>query len=443
MEGYLARRRSIFKDALTVYANPHSTVTASCSRATYTETADASGVAVFSLKRKGTYQVTSGENPTGRAVSASKSGLSLSVDITAVSGLSGFTPESWSTGTACLYWTLLGSLSAGVLVKRAEGAYPTLSSGTEVYRGVGSSLALSASVSVTGCLDAGLTPGTTYYYRAWSYYVLRGTTYYSDPISATYTAQSFSGAVIKRTATGAFYVPAGWRTMSLAVIGGGASGGGGAGTPLGSDGTWEYDGGGGGGAGRVTILSSLSVVPGSRLYAVIGAGGVAVPAGVNHEGYFGPNGNSGEASSLFWDSAAGAAIASAAGGNAGGKGYSDGNGGAGGSGGGAGGYWYYGNASRTVSGGAGGTNGGNGADAICMGPLGVVYEAYGGTGQGSTTIFNGVSYAAGGTGGYGERGYAAEGADGTDGTGNGGGGGWWLGRSGKGGSGAVVLLCTS
>jgi hypothetical protein len=69
--------------------------------------------------------------------------------------------------TISLTWTK-GTGGDRTMIRRSTGTYPsTPSSGVEAYFGTG-----------TSCTDTGLTPGTTYYYRAWAYD--SDSTYYSD-----------------------------------------------------------------------------------------------------------------------------------------------------------------------------------------------------------------------------------------------------------------------
>ena len=71
---------------------------------------------------------------------------------------------TWSKGTG----------GDKTMIRRSTGTYPSSpSSGVEAYFGTG-----------TSCTDTGLTPGTTYYYRAWAYD--SDSTYYSDGYAQTY-----------------------------------------------------------------------------------------------------------------------------------------------------------------------------------------------------------------------------------------------------------------
>lgn len=339
-----------------------------------------------------------------------------------VSSVVSFSVAAYSTDkvTATWKWPSTGPYS-GVAICAKTGGYPANINDGRVYTGVGSSSALGSTSSV---VISGLTPGTTYYFRIWTYCTTSVGDLYSTTRDATCATTNKGRQVF--TASGVF--KAGQiDKVKVFLVGGGGSGA----AP-------GYKCGGGGGGGGYTKTVEISITPGNSYNVTVGAGG----ASVNSISASTP-GLSGGASSFGSQSVNGGE----------GGHHSDDNyrGGNGGSGGGAG------NSSGDPNGpgGAGGSNGSDGGACTGLRP--------GGTGQHTTTRefgnSSGTLYSGGGgggghrnnsdkieqpgAGGAGGGGQGAvvsgNGTNGTANTGGGGGGGYYRTTSGAGGSGIVIV----
>lgn len=456
--GFKNGNQGFFKSTLIIQANANVTVSVVSSRASYSGTTDENGLLTITVSKKAAYLVTSSVNSTGATINISKSGTVYNIDIVTVNALQAFTVDTWQSNTACCYWTAPADLFTGVYIRRGTSGYPSLQSDNEVYRGIGESLALTASQTVTGTTDAGLTAATTYYYSAWSYLTVNGKTYYSAPLTATYTAVSLINTVIQIKTTQNWIVPVGWRSVKIFCVGGGGSG----------SAHENPSPAGGGGGGGYTNTVTVAVIPGASHYASIGAGGSVVGYnGDSGDSYAEVAGNRGGTTSL-------GALISAAGGFGGVGAVSRGGtvGGAGGSGGGAGSVNEGSGSSGTLTNGKPG--GSDGSDGTMSGYTSTGRYYYGGKGQGRTTRAfgesgntlyagggggggrdsSGVTSGAGGAGGGGAGGYISYNEEtgagwGTANTGGGGGASTSVGarsgwrQSGAGGSGIILVRCLS
>lgn len=451
-EGYKIGSKAYFKAYLTIQANPNIKVTAKSARATYEGTTNAKGVLSLIIKKKGTYIVTSADNSTGASVTIAKSGQTYSTDIVVTMPLSAFNVATYSSKTACCYWTKPSKYVTGIIVRRNTGSYPALSTGTLVHEGNGSAIQLTSSSKVTGVNNSGLTVGTTYYYRAWGYYDLNGKRYYTDPIGKTYAPVNVVGDEVTITSTKNWTVPTGWRTMKVFGVGGGGGGQGG--------GSGGNTGRGGGGGGYTKTSGNIAVTPGTSYSAQIGSGGAGSTSNANAS-----DGGATKLGDVF----------TVNGGQGGryGTGASRQSGGNGGSGGGANSFYSSSGSSLQNDGRPGGSNGSSGGSTQSSADGSKSFS--GGTGQGTTTRSFGESagslFAGGGGGGghmnhpsgsggeggggaggstsSGSGNYAVANAGKSGGTNTGGGGGggyknsYGNGYGGAGGSGILIIRCVA
>lgn len=359
---------------------------------------------------------------------------------------------AYKSGCICVSWDEPSGDWSGVQIVGKAGSVPeSITDGTYYQIAAGSREAVQISVSETryGKAFAGLANGTTYFFRAFSFYTNPNTgttTWNTDEVrSVSCTAQEFTGAKQTITQTGTWTVPSGWWRIQYAVIGAGGAGGAG----ISSTGDESRRGGGGGGSGYM-VTGTMDVAPGQQILAVVGAG------------------TTGDGGSSSFGSV------TAAGGSKGLDGGAmhpessydpPGHGGSGGTGGSGGGIYqgsYDGDATY-----GGGDSAGNGANG--NGSKGYIYGQFtsGGVGDGGSKLFDGVYYCYGGAGGAalggvvnvasapgtgpsywggsagGQRGWGHAGADNS---GNGGGGGGPKFNSsshelgGQGGSGVIIIL---
>lgn len=277
-----------------------------------------------------------------------------------------------------------------------------------------------------------LTPGTTYYTRAWATNIAG--TAYGDDVSFT------TNGLLYFTSPGVHYwtVPEGVTSLAVTVVGGGGGGGG--------------DVGGGGGGGRVINSPSYAVSPGQQLTIEVAAQ-TDYPQSYAHFGRDGfqsslTGGTGGTLTAMGGNGGRGRSNGGGAGANVGwngGGGSYDYNGGNAGQGGFAGGNAYPGR-----SAGGGGGSGGVGSSATV--------NAGGDGGPGVMSIIDGNYYGGGGGGGEyqgnsggqgthgggtgGRQGNNPPGTDAQPNTGSGGGGGGSTANfpnSGRGASGVVII----
>lgn len=266
----------------------------------------------------------------------------------------------------------------------------------------------------------GFVDGTRYYFRAFAWTYKNATRVYTTDTAGARTSampMQIQGSYIFTTSSD-FIIPFGVTEIDLFLVGGGGSGG----YAFNSGSSSSYRGGGGGGGGYTATYKKVKVSSGTKISAVIGAGG---SKGTTD----GINGGDGGSTLLNVNGVSYEAL----GGKGGGY---NGQGGKGGSGAGSGHY----------SDGIGGNGGSNGSDGL---------PGYypGGLGQNTTTKAfgdtTGTLYAGGGAGGGGYLGSKGTGGAGggsrTDGqanTGGGGGGntnGYNRADVGNGGSGVAII----
>ena len=265
---------------------------------------------------------------------------------------------------------------SGVYVRYQTGSYPTPTTGTQAYKGVGSSSASGAQSTITLTMPS---LSTTYYFIVYSYCTTSNGELLGNQLKGTIVTGS--SQVVTITSSKNYTIPAGYTSMDIFGIGGGGAGA-----------TADWDSrttGGGGGSGYTTTVKNISISAGQVLNCTIGSGGTSAGSSTIYGGITKVVRN-------------GTTLLEAMG--SGGT-YRNYYGGSGGSGGGRGG-------TSTGNGYAGGTNGGYGEG------------SGGGSGQMSTTRAfgesNGTLYGGGGGGGGGVEG--SGGAGGAGGGANGGGG---------------------
>lgn len=317
-----------------------------------------------------------------------------------VSSLVSFSVATYSTTqvTATWRWPSKGPYS-GIAICGKTGGYPSNINDSRLYTGHGSNYNLGATTST---IIGGLSPGQTYYFRAWVYCTTSTGDLYSGQVQDTAATKPRGQQTF--TSSGTFTVPSGVTSVDIFCVGGGCSGG--------IDLDTARSAGGGGGGGYTKTAKGIAVSSGQQLNVVIGAGG----AGNISQG----GGNGGNNTYV---QRSGTTLCTADGGDNSGWGA----GGDGGSGGGDGG-----DRDGTTHGGYGGSDGGDGGasgDSLAGGagqktttrafgePSGTLY-AGGGGGSGVAGAGNG----AGGAGGGGAGNGANAGIAGSANTGGGGGG---------------------
>lgn len=269
-------------------------------------------------------------------------------------------------------WTnpsvISGRPFSGVYIRYNTGGYPTTTSGTQIYKGTGTTANAGAQSQILLTMP---NIATTYYFICYSYCVTSN----GELLGTQLRASIATGAqqIINFTAQSTNYtIPQGYTIADIFCVGGG--GGGSRGEAGGS--SWSGTGGGGGGGGYTTTTRNISVSAGQILGVTIGGGGTSLSTGSRNGGQTTVVRNGSTISSAnggvstYWVSNTGTN---------------------GGSGGGAGGY--YSSSSSQAPGSNGGSNGGNGGGSPA------------GTGQGSTTRAfgeaSGALYAGAGAGGGG------------------------------------------
>lgn len=438
-----------FSQTVTIYANPGCSVTltnTSGSTVKYTGTADSNGMTNITVKRKGSFAITSTAITSNTVLSTrpwsvstidcNSNGGSISAVHMRVSDISGISVGMYSSSglTVYLYWDQTSSTYwTGVRAVYLPNATPeNILSGNVLGDGAGTNRTVKKNTTVNSFISEALSNNTNYGFRVASYVTIGGTKYYGNPRIASYYVSYKSVSNSAKGSSGSMVVPDGCWSMSYCLVGGGGGGG---------SSSSKYNGGGGGGGGYVT-KGSCSVQPGDSISWTIGGGG--------------GQGAAGGTTSLYRN---GGGINSAGGGNCGAAAnakYHNDSGGNGGAGGGAGSFRISNNSSTWYTAGPsiGGSNGGSGKSATANS----TYYCYGGTGQGSDAVtYNGVDYGGGGGGGggywsssnFGASGgttgggkggwYQVNGSNGTGGTGGGGGGAGGYASAGSGGSGLAIL----
>lgn len=321
--------------------------------------------------------------------------------------------------------TTSGRPYSGVYIRYQTGSYPSTTSGTQAYKGVGSNKNPSA-VSQVDLVLPDL--NTTYYFICYSYCVTSNGELLGEQLKATVRTGTIQTISINFTQK--YTIPAGYNSIDIFCVGGG--GGGGAGYRFTSN-AYEQ-GGGGGGGGYTTTALNIGITAGQIINCVIGNGGGQNTA-IN-----GPGGTGGTTSVSRGD-----IVLCTANGGKGGDGASGGYGGNGGSRGGNGGYNDL--EPRPVI-----NAGGNGyADGAGTGSQGYTTRAFreagntlyaGGGGGGGVTNGNPGNGGAGGGGAGGTPNGTGNAGAANTGGGGGGGGGAVYGTAkagGPGGSGVVLI----
>lgn len=290
----------------------------------------------------------------------------------------------------------LGKPYSGVYIRYQTGSYPTLTTGTQIYKGLGNNSGSGAQSQVTLTLP---NLSTTYYFICYSYCLTSNGELLGTQLRATVNTGSVQTITI--TSSRNYTIPSGYNTMDVFCVGGGGAGKHGRYSGGTTSGYYYYPGGGGGG-GYTSSVGNIAISAGQVLVCSIGMGGAAQTTDTNAKA------SSGGISSVSMN---GTVLCSALGGEGGGSGSlsgarDGGNGGSGGGRGAVGGRRELGNTelpeTKAGNGGSNGSNGykGTGGYFIYSGNA-----QYPGTGQGTTTRpFNestGTLYSAGGGGGIG------------------------------------------
>ena len=357
----------------------------------------------------------------------SSAGLKVKGTMTVSSVLS-FSVAAYSTTQLLCTWKNPAQASgrpfSGVIICCKTGSYPTSPTDGFKYMGSGGNSTAQGTGSAT---ISGLTAGTTYYLRIWSYCVCSAGNYTVN--STKVLTNGYLSATCKTTASGrmvftsstTWTVPAGITSINIFCVGGGG----------GSGSINNLIGGGGGGGGYTAYKNGVSVTYGNQITITVGAGGTYA--------------NNGGISSAAIGSTV---LVSANGGNRGGTYGSAGYPGSGGSGGGGG---YSSSSGKCYNGGSDGSNGeyhytssngtkygyGQGTTTREFGQS--TGTLYAGGGGGGAVSGKSVGYGVGGAGGGGNgAAYNADATSGSAGTGGGAGGIRGYNAQGGGNSGAIT-----
>lgn len=359
-----------------------------------------------------------------------------------VSSVLSFSAAAYSTTQLLCTWKNPAQASgrpfSGVIICCKTGSYPTSPTDGYKYMGSGGNSTAQGTGSAT---ISGLTAGTTYYLRIWSYcvcsagnYTVNNTKVLTNGYLSATCATTASGRKAF-TSSGTWTVPSGVRTINIHCTGGGGTG------HIGYN-KYYYAGGGG---GYIAYQTGISVVPGNVVTFTVGAGGTDYVPSDNSKTQTGGNTtvsiNNSASTSLTAKggstsySATHQYFLGGSGSNRGGRGADADDSPA---------YWNY-----STAGGSGGST--TNPTREFGSSSGTLYSGAGGGGgisrynSGSETQFKSTG-AAGGAGGGGKGGdNNVAGVNGSAGTGGGGGGGGWPWGSnvtregGKGGSGNVII----
>lgn len=351
-----------------------------------------------------------------------------------VSSVVSFSAAAYSTSQILCTWKNPASGPySGFIICAKTNSYPTAYNDSQIYKGAGTNSGLSAANSAT---ISGLAPGTTYYFRIWTYCTCSAGEIRSSSYLQTTAAPTASGRQVF-TSSATFTVPAAVRMINIHCTGGGAGGG------SATNGTSYQNGGAGGGGGFTAYKTNIGVTPGTSIAVIVGAGGVGGGTNTTKPG----GASSASMNGTILVSAAGGGTVSVT---------------SGGSGGGWGGFSSS-NDDGSASpyyGGNGGADGGNavlkrgsyfptasinkgiycgqGTTTREMGSASGTLYAGGGGGGDSRSAYYDVS--PGGSGGGGQGGITP--TAGTAGSGGGGGGGGYSSAGANGGSGNVVITWT-
>lgn len=258
-----------FKNTVTVKANPYATITLSNYDGVtrrYSAAANSSGVATVTVKRKGTYYI---------STSTTSSNTSLSIDPAVTDKVVCDTNKGTKSAiyvrvtNISAIWSELTSATGGNtkcsisvhdwgLFTGAHCQYKIDSAPSN--RSDGKNLFSSGTSGTTG----NLTLNRTWYFKVWPYVTINGVKYYGIPWENSRYVKSTAVYNIVRNDSGSYTVPEACHTLNFVLVGGG---GGGAG-----NGKSSWRAGGGGGGGRL-VRGTWSVNPGDVIYYTSGGGG--------------------------------------------------------------------------------------------------------------------------------------------------------------------------
>lgn len=278
---------------------------------------------------------------------------------------------------------------SGVYVRYQTGSYPTPTTGTQGYKGVGSTSSAGSVSQVTLALP---NLDTTYYFIVYSYCTTSNGELIGSQLKGTIKTGNTQTITIKSNQN--YTVPAGYKTADIFCVGGGG----------GNYSSSKYYSGGGAGGGYTKTVSNIGISSGQVLSCTIGGSGGATS--VSRSGTVLCIANGGKQSSA----------GTASEGGSGGGGYTDKSRYDGGNGG---------------SNGGGGSSSGAGAGALGQGTTtrafgessGALYSGGGGGGAYYSSSTSGGAGGAGG-GGAGGRKSSRPGQNGAANTGGGAGGGF-------------------
>ena len=275
------RTGSPFKAWIEVQANPGATVTATGTKKVYTAVADAiTGIAQILIKKKGIYTLSSDCTATEEAI-GNTSQISVTVNketyvaqfVKLNKGYTTFAVrDDYQNNSLLAYWdgTVPNEYCSSYYLEEVAS-----SGNVGKYTGTGASYEVDTSTTVNGYLDT-VTSGTTKIYRLTAYIVINGTNYYGGEKIASGTAKTYSSYSTNVAATGTLTVPAGCRSITAFVVGGGGKGGNGY---FYTNYNWQHVvvnprdavAGGAGGGGGYVASKTIDCIPGQTISCVVGA----------------------------------------------------------------------------------------------------------------------------------------------------------------------------
>lgn len=142
-----------------------------------------------------------------------------------VNNISNFILTLSNGSNIVVQWTnpavVVGRPYSGVYIRYQTGSYPSTNSGTQAYKGVGSSQNPSAVSQVNLSLPA---LDTTYYFIIYSYCVTSNGELLGAQLKATVRTGAIQTITIKSTSN--YTIPAGYSSIDIFCVGGGGGGGG-------------------------------------------------------------------------------------------------------------------------------------------------------------------------------------------------------------------------
>lgn len=115
----------------------------------------------------------------------------------------------------------LGKPYSGVYIRYQTGSYPTPTTGTQIYKGTGSTTTAGAVSTVTLNMPS---LSTTYYFICYSYCITSNGELLGTQLKATVTTKGIQVISIKES--GNYTIPVGYTKADLFCVGGGGGGGG-------------------------------------------------------------------------------------------------------------------------------------------------------------------------------------------------------------------------